>query len=197
MKKMWRRVFQERRAVMLPLVALLVLDLALLALAVLPLSQSVSRLEADAQTAETALLQARLLERQATDALASRGRADQELSRFYVDVLPANPTAARRVISFLERTAGDAGLIFQRSTQPESVPLDDSRLARMSVRITLLGDYSSIRRYLYTIETAPEFVVIERVGLAGAGDLRSADTGRLEVTLDVATYYPADPTAPQ
>jgi Tfp pilus assembly protein PilO len=193
--RLWRRVYKERRRVMLPLVVLLAVDAAMLTLAVLPLAQSVSRLEADAQTAETNLLQARLLERQAKDALASRGRADQELSRFYVDILPGNPTAARKMISFVERTAGETGLVFRRSNQPESAELEDSQLARMSVKITLLGGYTSIRQFLHAIEIAPEFVVIEQVGLSEAADLRSAESGQLEVTLDVATYYLVSPPA--
>lgn len=186
--RLWWRVYRERRAVMLPLVVLLVADAALLALGVFPLSQNVSGLQNDAQNAATGLLRARLVDRQAKDASTSKTRADQELRKFYGDILPVNPTAARKLMSFLERTAEESGLRFLRS-QPEESEVKDSQLLRMSSKLTLLGEYPNIRKFLYNVETAEEFVVIESVGLAQAADLRSASSGRLEVTLDVATYY--------
>ncbi len=75
--------------------------------------------------------------------------------------------------------------------------MKDSQLERMSDKVTLVGDYQNIRKFLYTVETAPQFVVIERVGLSQATDLRSTNSGRLEVTLDVATYYLASSTGAQ
>lgn len=179
---------------MLPLLVALALDVAVLALGVFPLSRHAASLEAEAQNAGMNLLKARVIEKQATDAVASRGRADQELSRFYVDILPANAAAARKVIALLQGTAADSGLVFQRS-QLEEAEVKDSQLVRMSAKITLLGDYANIRRFLYAVETASEFVVIERVALSQAADLRSANSGRLEVTLDVATYFVASPPA--
>jgi Tfp pilus assembly protein PilO len=185
---LWRRVYQERRAVVLPLLLLLAANVAVLVLGVFPLTASVASLQNEARDASTNLLRARLVEKQATDASGSKQRADQELRRFYAGILPANPTAARRVISFLQRTAGESGLVFQRIQQEES-DVKDSQLERMSARVTLAGEYQNIRKYLYAVETAQEFIVIERVGLSEASDMRSANSGRLEVTLDVATYY--------
>ena len=191
---LWRRIYKERRAIVLPLLVLLGVDAAILALGVFPLSRSVASLETAADDAGTALLKARLIERQARDAVASRGRADQELSRFYVDILPANAGAARKVFSSLEGAAAESGLTFQRS-QFDEAEVRDSRLARMTEKITLVGEYPNIRKFLYTVETAPEFVIIERVALSQAEDLQSGNSGRLDVTLDVATYYTAAPPA--
>jgi Tfp pilus assembly protein PilO len=188
---LWRRVYDERRAIMLPLVVLLALDLAMLALGVFPLSRLVASLDAEAQNAGTNLLRARVVEKQARDAVASRTRADQELKRFYVDILPASPTSSRRVMAVLQGAAKDAGLEFKRSQYDEN-PLEDSRLVRMTGTINLVGDYPSIRKFLYNVETASEFVIVERVRLSQASDLRSANSGRLDITLDVATYYAAD-----
>ena len=185
---LWRRVYRERRAVMLPLLALMALGVALLVLAVGPLVQIVSSLRDQAQIADTNLLRARLVQRQAQDAVRSKTRADQELSRFYSEILPPSPMATLKVISSLQRTADEAGLVFQRrQLSPE--PVKESPLVRLAGTVTLLGDYASIRKFLYAVETAPDFVIIERVGLSRAADLQSANTGRLEVTLDVATYY--------
>ena len=111
---LWRRVYRERRAVLLPLLAFVGLGVALLVLAVGPLAHIVSSLRDQTQIADTNLLRARLVQKQAQDAVKSKTRADQELSRFYSDVLPPSPKAALKVISSLQRTADDAGLVFQR-----------------------------------------------------------------------------------
>lgn len=190
--RLWRRVYHERRAVMVPLVFLLVANTAVLALGVLPLVQSVKSLEAESEMAGTSLLKARLIEKQAKDALGSKERADQELRTFYAEVLPDTRSAAQKVISFLDRAASTAGLQFY-SGQSDDVDVKDSQLARMSEKLVLVGDYASIRKFLYAVETAQEFVVIERVGLAQASDVRSANSGRLEVALDVTTYYLVNP----
>jgi Tfp pilus assembly protein PilO len=185
---LWRRVYEERRAIMLPLLVLIALDAAVLAIGVFPLSRVVGGLEADAQNANTNLLKARVFEKQTRDAVSSRSRADEELTRFYVDILPANASAARKVFSVLQQTAATSGLRFQRSTYDET-EVQGSRLIRMTQKVTLLGDYAGFRKFLYAAETAPEFVVIERVALSEAGDTRSANSAQLDVTLDVATYF--------
>jgi Tfp pilus assembly protein PilO len=187
---LWRRVYAERRAVILPLVVVLVANLALLALAVVPLTQSVAGLQAEAVDATFKMNKARLAERQARDARASKERADLDLKKFYAETLPADYVAARKIIagSFVQQMAREAGLVFQRA-QVERGEVKDSQLQRISAKVTLVGDYQNIRKFLYVVETSPEFVVIERVALAQAADLRSGNSGALDVTLDVATYY--------
>jgi len=185
---LWRRIYIERRRVLLPLVVLLAANLAVLAFGVLPLAQGVSGLQNDAQNAGVGLLRARALDKQAKDAGASKTRADVELKKFYGDILPQNATAARRLMSSLERSANENGLTFQR-TQLEEATIKDSRLERMSGKVTLVGEYANIRKFLYAVETGSEFVVVERVALEQAADAKSASSGRLVVTLDIATYY--------
>jgi Tfp pilus assembly protein PilO len=185
---LWRRIYIERRAVLLPLLLLLAANVAVLILGVLPLAQSVSNLENESMNAASELSRARLLDQQARDAGASKQRADTELRKFYVDVLPANAVAARKLMAFLERSANASGLTFQR-TQLEESSVKDSRLERTSAKVTLVGDYAAIRKFLYAVETAPEFVIVERVALEQAADTRSTSSGRLVVTLDIATYY--------
>jgi Tfp pilus assembly protein PilO len=192
--RLLRRVYQERRRVMLPLIALLIANAAALGLAVYPLSRHVSGLETAADNASTNLLRARLVETQAKDASASKVRADQELKKFYIDILPANDRAAQRVMSFLQRAAAESGLQFDNTTLEYS-EVRDSQLLRLSGKVVLSGEYQNIRKFLYHVETAEEFVIVERVGLTQAADLRSANTGRLEIALEVATYYIATPAA--
>jgi Tfp pilus assembly protein PilO len=193
---LWRRVYIERRTVMLPLLVLLIANVGLLALAVLPLAEHVASLRGDALNANTAMVKARLVDQQAKDARASKERADQELKKFYGEILPVNPAGARKVMSFLERTAAENGLQFQHSQADES-DVKDSQLERVSAKVTLVGDYQNIRKFLYAVETAQQFVVIERVGLSQATDMRSNTTGRLEVTLDMATYFVAGSASAQ
>ena len=187
----WRRIYFERRAVLLPLLLLFAANVVVLIAGVLPLAQSVSSLENESTGAALELLHARQLDKQARDTGASTRRADVELRKFYVDVLPGNAVAARKLMASLERTANETGLTFQR-TQLEEASVKDSRLERMSGKVTLVGDYANIRKFLYTVETAREFVIIERVALEQAADAKSATSGRLVVTLDVATYYVAN-----
>jgi Tfp pilus assembly protein PilO len=187
---LWRRVYTERRAVILPLLVLIIANVAVLGLAVVPLTESVAGLEAEAIDATFSLRTAQVADRQAKDARASKERAEQELKKFYAEILPGNFTAARKLValSFLDRTARDAGLTFQRS-QVEESDVKDSQLKRIGAKVTLIGEYQNIRKFLYAVETAEEFVIIERVAVAQAGDLRASNSGALEVTLDVATYY--------
>jgi hypothetical protein len=50
----------------------------------------------------------------------------------------------------------------------------------------LSGDYRDVRRFIYALETTPEFIVLENVNLNSAGDTQ--DRG-LAMTLNIATYY--------
>ena len=55
--------------------------------------------------------------------------------------------------------------------------------------VTLSGRYANIRRFLYAVETATEFIVVERVGVVDAATGQQSNNGSLDVTLLVATYY--------
>ena len=122
-----------------------------------------------------------------------QGPADIELRKFYAEVLPVNFRGAVNVSNFfLQGVAADSKLILRSGTwEPE--PIKGSRLTKVTGTVTLLGDYANIRRFLYEVETAQEFVVIERVALSEANAVQN-DT-RLELTLTVATYYVTDRSA--
>ncbi len=51
------------------------------------------------------MLRARLVDKQAKDARASKDRADQELKKFYVEILPANATVGAQA-RFVSRAHG-------------------------------------------------------------------------------------------
>src|SRR4029079_1006116 len=111
------------------------------------LAQSVSNLEDESTNTASELWRARQLDKQAKDAGASEQRADVELRKFYGEVLPGDAVAARKLVAFLEHSANANGLTFQR-TQLEEASVKDSRLERMSGKVTLIGDYPNIRKFL-------------------------------------------------
>jgi Tfp pilus assembly protein PilO len=94
---------------------------------------------------------------------------------------------------WVAEAAREAGLDF-RGSQFDWDEVRDSLLTRAFSRITLQGSYPSIRRFLHAVETAQEFVVVERVELVQQADSVS-ETGQLEVSLIVATYFVTKPTS--
>jgi len=185
----WRRIFEERRAVLLPIVILLAANVAVLLLAVWPMQAAVARADGDAAEAMTALALARREEKRAKDARASKDRAEQELRKFYAEVLPKAQVDGRKVTTaWLVQAATDAGVTFKGFSFDYDA-VRDSRLTRVVVKFTLQGRYANIRKFLYNVETAEEFVVVEKVELAQAGNDSAATNGLLEVGLTVSTYY--------
>ena len=185
---LWRRVLSERRVLVVPLLTVLAINLLVLALAGFPLQRSVAGDEDRANDVKLALADARRTERVANDTRASKQRADEELKRFYAEVLPAGQAAARDLLYLqVSKLSREHGLKFESSSfDPE--PVDKSSLMRFRVDVSLTGDYGNIRKFLYRIETAEEFYIIESVKLGQAS--RTDGGGNvLEVVLQVATYY--------
>ena len=74
-----------------------------------------------------------------------------------------------------------AGLSSPRVAQPFASPSTPTTY-------TLTGDYRDVRRFIYSLETAPEFIVLENIGLSSAiGEEQQPRT--LAMTLDIATYF--------
>ena len=187
--KIWRRVYQERRKVALPLLVFLIANAAVLAFAVLPLKRSVAVNETETLDATAKLGQARLENKRAAAARLRKEEADQELKKFYADVLPADRASSVRLVLFwVERAAREARVDF-RSSQADQQEVQDSRLQRIGCHLTLRGDYQDIRRFLYNLETAQQFIIVEKVELAQQGTAQTNANGMLEVGLDVATYF--------
>jgi hypothetical protein len=185
---LWARVYEDRRRVILPLAVLAAIGLAALLLGVWPLQRRVTASETAALEAGVELSAARRLDRQAHEAAANRTRADADLRTFYTDVLPRDfATATRTTNRWLQEAARQAGLEF-KSAHFDWAPIRDSRLSRAFSTVTLSGRYANIRRFLYAVETASEFIVVEQVGLAEATSTRGS-SGNLDVSLAVSTYF--------
>ena len=193
---LWRRIFIERRSVVVPLVALLVIDLALLAGVVFPLKNAVARETASAEEAHFATTVAAQRLKQMQGARTSRDRAEQELSKFYGQVLPAGQAAAGRLaLVEVSKLARENNLTLgPRSFEDEVIK--DSPLQRLTTKVELLGDYGAILRFIYDVETSEAFLAIRSVQLSQA-TRQQASSGQLQLALEIATYYrvPATPAA--
>lgn len=182
-----RRVFRERRAVVLPLMVFLLANVAVLALVVFPLERSVAGLKEGEVEALAARGQALKLEAAAKTAQQSKDRAESELRKFYGQVLPVDLQAASDLTySWLDRVARESGVEFSRSTFKED-EIRESRLKRWTANAKLVGDYANVRKFLYAVETAEEFVIIEEVGLSQIEATRGGEL--LELELSLATYF--------
>ena len=189
--KLWRRVFNERRRVVLPLVVALVANVAVLALVVLPLKRGVSGSQQSALDAAMNLAKARREDMDAKTARTSLERGDLELKKFYAEILPHDYSASIDLLNDLLGDAADEAHLRYQAGSWDREDLRDSSLTKITGQITLTGDYNNIRQFLYNLETAKEFVVVEKVELSQANTVRANNA--LEVALDVATYYLAEP----
>jgi Tfp pilus assembly protein PilO len=182
-----RRVLREKRSLIVPVAMLLLVNVALYLMVVYPLSKKVEGGERQSEAAVAALNAARRDFAAARATVAGKGQADQELQKFYTDVLPPDISGARR-ITFLriDQLAQQSGLRVDRQTS-DPKPQRDSGLVKFSYRASLSGDYGNIRRFVHELETAPEFLVLENL------QLRQSDVEDrgLNVEVEIATYYRA------
>lgn len=180
-----RRAVAEHRRLVIGLGIALAVNLLAYAVVVYPLSQRVANVAQREQAAEQALAAARTEHAAASGTLTGKSRASAELTTFYADVLPQNLSGARRLTYLrLAQLAREADLNYQRATY-EPVVETDSTLTRLQIQLVLSGTYANMRDFIYQLETAPEFVVIDNVQLAEGAD----GSGSLVVTLDLSTYF--------
>ena len=182
-----QRVFADKRPVIGSIAIILLANLAVFAFAVYPLS----RRQAGVAERAAAAAEAR---KAAEDELAAaralvegKSRAEEELTTFYEKVLPANMSAARRMTyATLPALARKTNVTFsERRTEIEqSETAEGGKLGHLSIRMLLEGDYESIRKFIYELESAPEFVIIDDVTLAQSDPARP-----LSLTVALSAYY--------
>ena len=185
-----RRVFSERRAVVVPVTVFLLGNLAVLALVVWPLQRSVVGGKESQFVAMQEVAAARTQEVQAKTDRANKDRADVELRKFYTEILPKDDRTAIGATTFsLSRLADESQVTFKVGQWDRS-EVKDSTLTRLEGQVTLVGEYANVRRFLYEVETAQEFVIIESVQLSSASVTQNDNM--LELGLVIATYYQPD-----
>jgi hypothetical protein len=183
---LWRRAVIEHRTVIVPIVLGLLLNVAAYALWVYPLGVKSA---GAGQRAIAAAASLRAAERDFAAAKAlvtGKSRADQELSTFYDKVLPATESDARRqTYAPLAALAKKTNVTFaSRRTEPDTTIPKGSRVGRLKIQMSLQGDYEALRRFIYDVESAPEFLIIDHVSLS------QNEPGKpLTLGIEFSTYY--------
>lgn len=183
-----RRIFDEKRRYIYPLIGALIINLALFAAVVYPLSLKVANGERDAQAATAARAAASAEYEAARATVTGKDSADAELKKFYGAVLPPDQSGARRILyGKIDKLATSAGVRPGQESY-EVTQERDSNLGKLTANVMLFGDYRSIRRFIYELETAPEFLVLENISLSQGKEREQG----LNVLVKVATYFRAE-----
>jgi len=183
---LWKRILIEKRALIIPLALGVIGNLAAYALVVYPLGVKTAG-AADRAAAAAQALQAAERDYAAARALVvGKSRADEELSTFYDKVLPADlPSARRLTYATLPSLARKSNVKFlDRHYDIERNPNKSSRLGILKVRTQWQCDYESFRQFIYELESAPAFVIIDDLILT-QGD----PTKPLTLIMQLSTYY--------
>ena len=186
-----KRIVREKRTLITIVAMILAVDGLLYAFAVYPWSNKVVRAEIRAEQAAAQLGLLRANYAAATQTSENKINADSQLERFYSEVLPVDLAGARRIsYPLLVKLAQDTNLVLeQRRSVSETIT--ESLLARLRTTMVLAGAYEDIRQFIYALETAPEFILIEEVILSQA----DGSDEELVLTLGVSTYYWVEPDA--
>ena len=182
-----RRVVQEKRRIVVPLLMAIAANVLLFALVVFPLGRQVASAETEAAAQRSRLNQARLDYQSARSTISGKQQADDALRTFYKDVLPSTPSAARTLTyTRLSQLAKQANVQLEHGANAVK-PEKGSRLSKLTTTYTLTGDYRDVRKFIYSLETAPEFIVLENISLTSPGEQGPGHP--LAVDLDIATYF--------
>ena len=84
----------------------------------------------------------------------------------------------------LPALAEKSGVQWQTRTSEVEPPQKGARLGRFETRMVLQGDYGNLRQFIYRVESAPEFVIIDDVSLTEA-----KANEPLTLTIRMSTYY--------
>ena len=181
------RVLSEKRRIVVPLAIAVLANVVLYAVVVFPLGRQVASAELEANAQHDLLNRARQDHRAAKATVAGKQQADAALQKFYKEVLPANSSAARTLTyKRLSQLAEEANVRLEQGAN--SVEHETgSTLSKSTTTYTLQGDYRNVRRFIYSLETIPEFVVLENVALTSPGE-QAAGRG-LAMRLEIATYF--------
>ncbi len=189
MTPLLNRVVAEHRPLLVTLAAILAVNVAVYALVVRPLGAKSAGAADRAATAAAALAAAQRELAMAQTLVAGKTHADEELSAFYEKVLPADLAAARRLTyASLPALARRTNVKYeQRSTEIEDSE-KDSHLGHLRMRMMLQSEYENFRNFIYQLESAPEFVILDDVSLS-----ENVGSGPLTITLNLSTYFRLKP----
>ena len=182
------RVMAEKRRLIVPLTALAIVTALLYALVVFPLGRQVNSAQNEARLQHEQLYRAQADYKSAKATVSGKQQADAALQKFYRDVLPGSAGVARKLTyTRLAQLAKQTNVSLEHGSNAVK-PEKGSQLSKLTTTYTLSGDYRNVRRFIYALETAPEFIVLENVGLvATSGEQQQSRS--LAMTLEIATYF--------
>ncbi len=182
-----QRILAEKRGLIVPVLAVLLLNVALYLAVIYPLSMKVTANEQSALAASDSAKAARREYDAARNTVTGKAAADAELKKFYGEVLPPDVSAAQRVTYLkIQQLAQKSNVTYERASNEVSHD-PDSTLGKLSTTVTLSGQYREIRNFIHQLETAPEFLILETVALSQGTEKSAA----LAVTVKVSIYYQA------
>ena len=183
-----QRILREKRSTIVPLVIVLLLNIVAYGLIVRPLGVRSANAADRAKAARAALENAERNRGAARALVAGTALAEEELSTFYEKVLPANLSSARGMTySALPALARRTNVRYTAS-HSEVEPVKDQQLGRLRISMVLEGNYDSVRRFIYELETGSTFVIIDDVTLA-----QSAPDSPLALSLKLSAYFRTEP----
>jgi Tfp pilus assembly protein PilO len=120
--------------------------------------------------------------------VTGKARADEELNAFYRKVLPADhEEAVRMTYASLAGLAQRSGLTsLKRSYEVDQGGLQKHTLDHLVITMALLGEYEDFRRFMYGLESAPEFLIIDDVVLT-----EGKSNAPLAFVIKLSTYFRA------
>jgi len=184
-----KRIFHEKRRVTIPVAAGLLLNVAVYAGLILPLSARVRSAETQAQASLQQLQAAQREDNEARGMAQGRDRTDAALKAFYKDVLPPNFAQARGASYLRLSQLAEQHNLEWSGRQGDRESEKDASLARMRMSMSLRGDYDDIRRFIYQVESGTDFIVIDSIALR-----QSTEPGAsLTFDLSLSTYYHVGP----
>lgn len=185
MTPLLRRIILEKRAIVLPLLIALAANVFGYALIVRPLEVKSAGAADRARQSAVALAAAEKDLATARALVGGKSEADQELASFYQKVLPADLTMARRLTyASLPELAKKTGVRYEARTASNEETDRNTKLGHMKIKMVLQGDYRNIRQFIYELESAPEFVIIDDVTITekSSGEAQT-------LSIDMSTYF--------
>jgi Tfp pilus assembly protein PilO len=182
---LFRRILLEKRAIVLPLVIALAANGFAYALIVRPLEVKSAGAADRARESSVALAAAEKDLVTARALVGGKSEADQELASFYQKVLPADLRMARRLTyASLPELAKKTGVRYEARSASNEEADKNTKLGHMKLKMVLRGDYRNIRQFIYELESAPDFVIIDDVTITE----KSAGEAQM-LTIDMSTYF--------
>jgi Tfp pilus assembly protein PilO len=185
MMPLLRRIILEKRVIVLPLAIALAANVLAYILVVRPLEVKSAGAADRARQSAVALAAAEKDVATARALVSGKSDADQELSAFYQKVLPADLTSARRLTyASLPELAKKTGVRYEARSASNEELEKNTKLGHMKIKMVLQGEYRNIRQFIYELESAPDFVIIDDLTIVekSAGEPQT-------LTIDMSTYF--------